>query len=160
MNVLVREYKEYDADQISNIIRRNLFEVNIKDYGEEEIKKQAEKFKPEDIIRKFQTRITYVATDDCNVIGTASISNDFVKDKSIYCLLTVFVMPEYHKKGVGKILLEKLEENARELNAKKIIVEPSITGQNFYRKLGYEYENNINLLNKESYIRMEKVIRS
>ena len=56
-----------------------------------------------------------------NIIWTASISNDFVEDKSIYCLLTVFVLPEYHIKSVGKILLEKLEENARELNAKKML---------------------------------------
>jgi histone acetyltransferase (RNA polymerase elongator complex component) len=46
----------------------------------------------------------------------------------------------------GVVNLEKLEENARELNAKKIVVEPSITGKNFYRKLGYEYENNTDLL--------------
>ena len=83
MNVLVREYEEYDAEKISNIIRRNLFEVNIKDYGKEEIDKQAEKFKPEDIIKKFKNRLTYVAIYGGNVIGTASICNNFVKDKNI-----------------------------------------------------------------------------
>jgi hypothetical protein len=36
MNVLVREYEEYDAEKISNIITRNLFEVNIEDYGKEQ----------------------------------------------------------------------------------------------------------------------------
>lgn len=45
MNVLVREYEEYDAEKISNIIIRNLFEVNIEEYGKKEIDKQAEKFK-------------------------------------------------------------------------------------------------------------------
>jgi N-acetylglutamate synthase-like GNAT family acetyltransferase len=156
MNIIAREYKEYDAEEISHIVRRNLFEVNIADYGEEEIEKQVEKFKQEDIIRKFKTRITYVATHEGNVIGTASISNDFSKDKSIYSLLTVFTLPEYHKKGVGKILLEKLEEKARELNAKKIVVEPSNTAKNFYRKLGYEY--GAEFLNEENHILMEKYL--
>ena len=45
MNIIVREYKEYDAEEISHIVRKNLFEVNITDYGEEEIEKQVEKFK-------------------------------------------------------------------------------------------------------------------
>ena len=64
-----KEYKEYDAEEISHIVRRNLLEVNIADYGEEEIEKQVEKFKSEDIIRKFKTRITYVATYEGNVIS-------------------------------------------------------------------------------------------
>lgn len=89
INVLVREYEKYDAEKISNIITRNLFEVNIEDYGKEEIDKQAEKFKPEDIIKKFKNRLTYVSIYEGNVIGTESICNDFVKDKSIYWLLTL-----------------------------------------------------------------------
>jgi Acetyltransferase (GNAT) family. len=46
-------------------------------------------------------------------------------------LLIVFVLLEYHKKSIGSILIEKLEEKVRELNAKKIVVDPSITGKNF-----------------------------
>lgn len=158
MNVLVREYEEYDAEKISNIIMRNLFQVNIEDYGKEEIDKQAEKFKPEDIIKKFKNRLTYVAIYEGNVIGTASICNNFVKDKSIYWLLTVFVLPDYHKRGIGRILIKKLEEKATQLNAKKIVVAPSITGKNFYRKLGYEYKNGVDNLNDEGNIMMEKYL--
>ena len=59
-------------------------------------------------------------------------------------------------KGIGRMLMEKLEEYAKSINAKKLIVPASITGCEFYHKLGYKYKNNKKELDKDKHYMLEK----
>jgi hypothetical protein len=42
------------------------------------------------------------------------------------------------------------------IEAKRVEIPASITACNFYRKLGYDYKNGINAIDKEQLYRMEK----
>lgn len=155
----IKEYEEKYADEISNIITRNLLEVNVKDYGLEFSKKHAEEFTVNKIRENFKNRAkVYVALENSNIIGTAGIDKSWYNDNGEYWILSVFVKPENHSEGIGKSLIYKLEEYAKEINARKLVVPASITACGFYHKLGYEYANGKKELNENRMYIMEKYL--
>lgn len=155
----IKEYEEKYAEEISNIITRNLLEINIKDYGLEFSKKHAEEFTVDKIKENFKNRTkTYVALKNNNVVGTAGLDKSWYNDDGEYWILSVFVKPENHGEGTGKSLINKVEEYAKEINAKKLVVPASITACEFYHKLGYEYANGRKELNEEQMYIMEKLM--
>ena len=155
----IKEYEEKYAEEISNIVTRNLLEVNIKDYGLEFSKKHAEEFTVDKIKENFKNRTkTYVALKNNNVVGTAGLDKSWYNDDGEYWILSVFVKPENHSEGIGKSLINKVEEYAKEINAKKLVIPASITACEFYHKLGYEYANGKKELNEEKMYIMEKYL--
>ena len=77
---------------------------------------------------------------DDNVVGTAGIDKSWYSNDE-YWILTVFIKPENHGQGIGKKLIEKIEEYATTLPVKKLIIPASITAHKFYYKLGYKYKD-------------------
>ena len=155
----IKEYEEKYAEEISNIITRNLLEVNVKDYGLEFSKKHAEEFTVDKIKENFKNRTkVYVALENSNIIGTAGLDKSWYNDDGEYWILSVFVKPENHGEGIGKSLIHKVEEYAKEINVKKLVVPASITACEFYHKLGYEYANGKKELNEEQMYIMEKYL--
>jgi N-acetylglutamate synthase-like GNAT family acetyltransferase len=157
--VEIEEYQEKDIGEISDMIIRNIMEVDIKDYGKEEAKKLINKYYTKDKLKeefKERTKV-YVAKQNGTIVGTAGIDKSWYNDDGEYWILSVFVKPENHKKGIGTKLIKKVEEYAKEINAKKLIVPATITGCEFYRKNGYKYVNDRKELNKENMYMMEKI---
>lgn len=71
-------------------------------------------------------------------------------------LFTIFVLPEYQGKGVGRAIIETLENDEYFLRAKRIEIPASVTGVPFYLKLGYDYKDGITTPDEEHLIRLEK----
>lgn len=74
---------------------------------------------------------------------------------------TVFVLPEYQGKGIGKKIVETLEKDESFLNANKVKVFSSITAVDltavdFYKKLGYHYKKGVFETDKQGLVKMEK----
>ena len=65
-------------------------------------------------------------------------------------------MPEYQGKGIGRAIIDTLENDIYYLRAKRIEIPASITGVPFYLKMGYHFKNGISEPDKEHLIRMEK----
>lgn len=150
------EYKEKYLEQISNVIIQDLLTVNSNDYGIERVKKMAEDFTVEKLQNSLSKRKkVFVALIDDNVVGTAGIDKSWNSDDE-YWILTVFVKPENHGQGIGKKLIEKVEEYATTLPVKKLIIPASITAHKFYYKLGYKYKDGKKELNDEDMYIMEK----
>ena len=156
-DVIIREYRKEDLDEISNIIVRNMLEVNSKDYGLKEMEEYIKPFTKERIADTFSNRTKiWVAIKNNKIVGTAGLEADWSKIKDTYWVLSVFTMPEYHNQGIGRKLMNKLEDYAHDIKAKKIIIPASITGNGFYYKLGYKYINNEKVLNSNGHYMMEK----
>ncbi|MBR5454719.1 MAG: GNAT family N-acetyltransferase [Rikenellaceae bacterium] len=68
----------------------------------------------------------------------------------------MFVLPEYQRKGVGRKIMETLENDEYFLRAKRVEIPASITACEFYKKFGYTYKNGIETPDEEQLIRMEK----
>lgn len=151
----IRRFREEDAKQISNLICRNFKEVNSMDYPLVEIKRLISIFTPEYIRKRASRGHMYVACDEEKSIGTATIS-DYYGSKSECIILSVFVLPELHGKGIGRMLIETLEKDELAIRAERIEIPASITACDFYKKCGYHYKNGKKCLDNEGHIRMEK----
>lgn len=154
--VEIHEYDEKYAEQISNIITRNLLEINSKDYGTEKVKTMAKDFTVEKLKTTFKNRKkVFVAIKNNEVVGTAGIDVSWYNPDEYY-ILSVFVKPENHGEGIGRLLIKTLENYAIHCNFKKLIIPASITAHEFYYKLGYQYTDNKKILNSENMYLMEK----
>jgi len=125
----IRKFKKEDAVKVSNIIRKCLKEVNIRDYPKKAIVSLCDFFTPSLIISNSKNRTIFVAVEGEKIIGTARL-----KENTVF---TVFVDPKVHKKGVGTKLMDKVEELAKR-NGFKITKVPSSLGAfEFYKHRGY-----------------------
>lgn len=153
--MIIRRFKPEDAEKVSTIVCRNFIEINSRDYPLEEMQTLASVYNPEKILQIASYAHTYVICDENIIIGTGSISS-FWGSETESILLTIFVLPEYHGKGLGKKIIETLEHDDLFLRATRIEIPASITACKFYEKMGYHYKNNAKMLDAEGHYRMEK----
>jgi GNAT superfamily N-acetyltransferase len=151
----IERFQDFQADAVSSIIRRNLTEVNSKDYPEDIIRSLFEHFAPENILKNAQSQYTFVVIQDSEVVGTASLADFGSAESPNYYAVTIFVLPELHGQGIGTKLIKAVELKAWELEAKKITVRASITAKGFYQKLGYQFRDGEVLDDNRNYV-MEK----
>lgn len=155
----IKEYEPQYSKQISDIVIRNLLEININDYGIEKVKEMAKDFEAKKLNKTLINREkVYVALKDNEVVGTAGVDKSWYANDE-YWILTVFVKPEEHGHNIGRSLIQKIEEYTKQLPIKKIVVPASITAHEFYYKLGYRYKDGKKELNEENMYIMEKHIR-
>ena len=153
--VTARRYREQDAERIVALIRRNFLEVNAKDYGEEVMSKLAEHHDVDWFKGVAGYAHVYVFCAAGEIVGVGSISS-FWGSLTESILLTIFVLPELHGQGIGRYIIQTLEQDELFLRAERIEIPVSITAVEFYRKQGYEYKNGIKELDDEGHYRLEK----
>ena len=147
-NITIRKFKSADSSVVCEIIKRNLIEINSKDYPEDIIKDMCKLYIPEYMIRIAKQRHINVAELNGIIIGTASL------DKNEIC--TVFVDVDYHKCGVGRKLMSSMEDVAKKNSVNIIQLHSSLTSLNFYYALGYKYVEEIDVPNLGRSIIVEK----
>jgi GNAT superfamily N-acetyltransferase len=155
MNYKIVDYNDSYNNDISNIVVRNLLEVNVKDYGIEKVQKDALRFTPEMIAKYSKVRRFFVALDAETTVGTIAVAKNIYGEEQDYVFLTVFVLPEYHGKGIGKMLMECAEKHIVEVGGKAVSIPASITAHGFYRKMGYEDDKYVEP-HPDGYIWMKK----
>ncbi len=153
------EYKDEYAKELSNIIIKNMYEINIKDHGKKVIDRISQHFTEFEIKKNFPSRTKcLVALENNKVVGTASIDKyrgDETGTKFI--LLTVFVKIEEHNKGIGKKLIEAIEDFARNIGCKELVIPASVYACEFYRKFGFDYLDGKKIQNEDKeYILVKK----
>ena len=151
----IREFKTNDAEDVSVLIYTTLRTSLVNDYSPEYIEEYVNLLQPEEIIRRAEEFHTYVAEVDGRIIGCGSIG-PFWGSEEESGLFTIFVHPEYQRRGIGRKLIETLEGDEFFLRAKRVEVPASITATPFYLKMGYHYKNGITEPDEEQLIRLEK----
>jgi len=79
-----------------------------------------------------------VAVMDNKIVGMGALLK---KDNSKAEIKRMRVLPEYQSKGIGKLILNKLENTAKKLGYKKLILDTTIEqiiAQKLYEKYGYK----------------------
>ena len=66
------------------------------------------------------------------------------------------MLPEWQGKGIGRRIIETLEQDEFFLRAKRTEIPASITAVDFYRRMGYDYKNGIAEVDDEGMYRLEK----
>ena len=152
---MIRRFEENDAQELANIIARTLREINIKDYSKEYIENDVMKLNEEALIQRSKWTHSYIFVKDKTIVGCGSIG-PYWGSETESSLFTIFVLPEYQGQGIGRKIIETLEEDEYFLIAKRVEIPASITACNFYRKFGYDYKNGINTIDAEELYRLEK----
>lgn len=155
VNVTVRRFQEKDAEMVSGLICRNFLEVNSKDYGLKAMEKLAQNYNAAKVKQVASFAHMYVFEVQEQIVGVGAISS-FWGSKTESILLTIFVLPEYHGKGIGRTIISTLEQDELFTRAERIEIPASITAVEFYRKMGYDFKNGIKELDGEGHYRLEK----
>ena len=153
--MLIRRYEQADAKAVSDLIRTTVAISNSKDYPPEVVDALVEMETPEHVAERASWTHFYVAEDEGTIIGCGAIGPFWGKEDES-SLFTIFVLPEHQGKGVGRKIIETLEEDEFFLRARRIEIPASVTGAPFYEKMGYGYKNGITEPDEEHIIRMEK----
>ena len=152
----IRRFQNEDANELADVIAKTLRTTNIKDYSLEYIENDISSFlTAEKLIERSSWMNIYVVCDDNKIIGCGAIGSYWGKEDES-SLFTIFVLPEYQGKGIGRKIIETLEQDEYFLRAKRIEIPASITAVEFYRKMGYEFKNGIAEVDDEQLYRLEK----
>jgi len=114
---MIREFKE-DAIGVSALIARTLGETNIRDYTEEFIENDVKIVTPEYLIQNSYCTHSYDVCDEDKIIVCGSIGPYWGKEDES-SLLRIFVLPEYQGQGIGRKIIETLENDDYYMRAKK-----------------------------------------
>ena len=151
----IRRFKTDDAEAVSALVIKTITISNTKDYPADLMEELVKSQQPENILERAGWTHFYVVENNETIIGCGSIGPFWGKEDESG-LFTIFVLPEYQGKGVGRLIMETLEKDEYFLRAKRIEIPLSITGCQFYRKFGYDYKNGIAELDDERLYRLEK----
>lgn len=151
----IRRFKEADAEAVSAVVIKTIRISNVKDYPAEFMEEIVKSMQPQNILERASWTHFYVVEDNDTIIGCGAIGPFWGKEDESG-LFTIFVLPEYQGKGVGRLIMETLENDEFFLRAKRIEIPASITGCQFYRKFGYDYKNGKAELDEERLYRLEK----
>ncbi|MBE7015187.1 MAG: GNAT family N-acetyltransferase [Ruminococcaceae bacterium] len=151
----IRLFNRDDAPETAQMIAETLKISNSKDYSCEYIEDNISSHSAEVLIERANEGHMYVACDGTRIVGCGAIAG-YWGSATESILLTIFVLPEYQGKGVGKRIIETLEHDEYFLRAKRVEIPASITAVEFYKKMGYDYKNGIAELEDGLLYRLEK----
>lgn len=150
----IRKFYDNDAKEVAELIRRNDKEISSLSYPKEVIELWDKQLSPKYIIKISEGRMCYVMVDKTNIIGYVSIEGNKIKK--------LFVNPDYHKKGIGSKLLNKVENIAKKNNLNLLIVDSNIHAERFYVKKGFKkIKNKFSKVGNQKIklIYMEKILK-
>jgi GNAT superfamily N-acetyltransferase len=153
--MVIRRFLTEDADETAQVITKTLRISNSMDYSAENIEANINSHSPDVLKERAKGAHMYVACDNEKIVGCGSITG-YWGSKTESILLTIFVLPEYQNKGVGRKIIETLESDEFFLRAKRVEIPASITACEFYKKMGYTYKNSITTPGEDGCIRLEK----
>jgi N-acetylglutamate synthase-like GNAT family acetyltransferase len=125
----IRPAQAGDAADISRVIIRALRETNAKDYTPDIIARVELSFSSAAVERLIDQREVFVAEMDNRVVGTASLDGQTLR--------TMFVLPDVQGRGIGRLLVQRIERVARERQLAILTVPATVTAEAFYARLGF-----------------------
>ena len=153
--MVIRRIKDSDAEAVSKLIRTTIGISNKKDYPEELMDELIAAETPEHVLERASWTHFYVVQEAEEIIGCGAIGPYWGKEDES-SLFTIFVHPDHQGKGIGRLIVETLEQDEFALRAKRIEIPASITGLPFYRKMGYSFKDGKDTVDEEHLYRLEK----
>ncbi len=132
---MIRKYKEPDAKALLDVHRAAVQMTAAQDYRPEVLEEWSpivDEERIENFKRENSADVRVVAEIDEKIIGFGEL----VTSENL--LGACYVHPEYSRRGVGKKILSKLEEIARDRCLPSLSMDSSLTAEKFYNAHGYK----------------------
>ena len=137
--ITIREYSEGDAESVGKLIADTYSQFNLAYLPPEEMKaflgpfkhaRSTEKSHQDEIARMIRSEWVFVAEDDGEIVGVLR-----GRKKRLGSL---FVRGDHHRKGIGRKLVERFEEECQKHAPMVIRVAATMYGVPFYAAMGYK----------------------
>ena len=155
--MIIRRLREQDAQAVSELITKTIRISNIGDYPADLMEELVKTQTAEHVLQRAAWTHFYVAEEAEAIIGCGAIGPYWGKEDES-SLFSFFVHPEYQGKGIGRAIMEALEQDEFALRAKRIEIPASITGLPFYQKMGYTFKDGKAEIDDEHLYRLEKYL--
>jgi GNAT superfamily N-acetyltransferase len=129
-NVQIRRFRQVDLPAVKELIDNTIDICYPADYPKEAVQYFKQYHCDENIIKGAAKGWTIVLEKNNRIIGTGTIIDNHI--------LRVFVNPKFQKQGLGKLIMNKLEDKAISSGANKVNLDASLPSKKFYDSLGYK----------------------
>lgn len=145
----IRPMHSDEVDECLKLIHLSIRALSTKFYSADEIGKIVQLYeKPSSLFGTI-----FVAEYQSQIVGVASAHYYF----GMVCNINaVFTHPEFIHHGIGRQLVQALEDDALAQNTKIMTVTSSLTAVGFYQSLGYEYKAETQINGGIACARLEK----
>lgn len=127
----IRQATVADVVPLSGLIRRTIRVSNSMDYDQKSIDMLCAIFEPEPVAERIENELILLCFMDTELVGTVGLRDDYLR--------SMFVDPGYQGRGLGKMLVARIEEKARKKAIPEMMLHSSLTAREFYLALGYEF---------------------
>jgi putative acetyltransferase len=122
----IRRATDDDRVAIARLHEASIRALGPSHYTPEEVESWAANIRPENYPIEHEI---YVAVDDAEVIGFGHYHDGEIA--------AVYVHPAHTGRGVGRLLMAKLEECGRREGAERLFLNASLNAERFYEACGY-----------------------
>jgi len=153
MNIELINENEYEetANMIERSARSSYFSLY---YPKCEIDSITKSLNAEGIKQRASWTNFYVVKENKIIVGCGAIGA-YWGSETESSLFSIFVDPDYQRKGIGQLIINTLENDEYFRRAKRIEIPASMAAIPFYRKMGYQFKNN-ELIYSEGHFALEK----
>jgi glucosamine-phosphate N-acetyltransferase len=128
-DICVRQFRRSDLAAVKKLIYNTIDVCYLADYPKEAIQYFKEYHCDKSILKGAKDGYTIILKENNRIIATGTIIGDHI--------LRVFVEPEFQRRGLGKLIMNKLEEKAVSKGIKVVKLDASLPSKKFYDSLGY-----------------------
>ncbi|MFH1501218.1 MAG: GNAT family N-acetyltransferase [archaeon] len=133
--IKIRKYQARDAKQVVRVIHNTFEKFNYGEHDKKAAQDYLNYFNPnqdqenlEEILSNCP--IMFVLQDSSSVVGVVRGRYNRI--------VNLFLLEKYHKKGLGKKLVQRFESEVREKGSKHIKIRASLYATPFYQAMGYK----------------------
>jgi N-acetylglutamate synthase-like GNAT family acetyltransferase len=128
--IRIRRFRRSDLPAVKELIDNTIDDCYSADYPKEAVQYFKQYHCGENILKGAAKGWTIVLEKNNRVIGTGTIIDNHI--------MRVFVNPKFQKQGLGKLIMNKLEDKAISSEVNKVKLDASLPSKTFYDTLGYK----------------------
>lgn len=151
----IRPFQPADAEAVSALIIHTLRSSNAKDYPPQMLEDVIARQTPADVLTRAGWTHFYVAEEGGALVGCGAVG-PYWGSETESSLFSFFVAPAQQGRGVGRAIMQTLEQDPYFLRARRVEIPASITALGFYQKMGYTFKNGNDRIDGERLYRLEK----